>query len=136
MPGRGLEPPHLAVPVPKTGVSTISPPRHMCKTLCSRTRCPTPGAPSRSRTCDHLLKRELLYQLSYGRSNVEYRKFLTIFQSIYDNVDSVRPSSQVVRHGSAKASSAVRFRPRPPEQFVFIITVRHAQVVEWYTRRT
>ena len=50
---RGLEPPRLAAPVPKTGVYTISPPAQ--------------SPPGRNRTYDHLLKRELLYQLSYGR---------------------------------------------------------------------
>ena len=32
--------------------------------------------PGRNRTCDHLLKRELLYRLSYGRSKKSIKKII------------------------------------------------------------
>jgi hypothetical protein len=53
---RGLEPPRIAPLVPKTNAATNYATRALYKLyLC---------APSRIRTLDRLLKRELLYQLS------------------------------------------------------------------------
>ncbi len=68
MGGRGLEPPCLAAPVPKTGVSTISPPAR-------------PIPPTRDRTWDLLLKRELLYQLSYGRDYYRITIYSLLFKA-------------------------------------------------------
>ena len=72
---KGLEPLTLAGLVPKTSVSTNCTTRPYSYYILStenraeilfydlKFEC----APARSRTSDHLLKRELLYQLSYGR---------------------------------------------------------------------
>ena len=58
--GRGLEPPRCYHRLLLRQVRLpISPPAHLCSVL-------IPSAPSRIRTCDLLLKRQLLYQLSYG----------------------------------------------------------------------
>ncbi len=43
--------------------------------------------PGRGRTCDHLLKRELLYQLSYGRLAEAYHARVTLFQLFVRWVD-------------------------------------------------
>ncbi len=56
---RGLEPPTLAGLVPKTSAYTNSATRPYGYLK--------PCPPGRIRTYDHLLKRELLYQLSYRR---------------------------------------------------------------------
>ena len=66
--GRGLEPPLLTELVPKTSAATITPPqRHVFYFL---NACPLRG----NRTPDHLLKRELLYRLSYERIPLKYNR--------------------------------------------------------------
>lgn len=74
---RGLEPPRLTAPVPKTGVFTNYTTHAFQVTLVT-------GAPTRIRTWDHLLKRELLYQLSYGCDYI----FITFFYLIYNGAQS------------------------------------------------
>ena len=66
VPGGRLELPRVAPLVPKTSAYTNSaiPAMHKLK-IYKFLIC----APSRDRTYDILLKRELLYQLSYGRKN-------------------------------------------------------------------
>src|SRR3990167_1415889 len=59
--GGRLELPRVAPLVPKTSAYTNSAIPAIC-------------APSRDRTCDILLKRELLYQLSYGRIYLFFKK--------------------------------------------------------------
>jgi hypothetical protein len=62
VPGRGLEPPRIAPRGPKPRASTNFATPAICF-LTSYYTC----APSRDRTYDLILKRDLLYQLSYGR---------------------------------------------------------------------
>jgi hypothetical protein len=62
VPGRGLEPPWITPLVPKTSASTNFATPAFLYIIISK-RCP----PTRARTWDRLLKRELLYQLSYRR---------------------------------------------------------------------
>ena len=44
-------------------------------------------APSRNRTCDHLLKRQLLYRLSYGRILFNRKITITLLQSAKYNTN-------------------------------------------------
>ncbi|MDB5254238.1 MAG: hypothetical protein JWL80_304 [Parcubacteria group bacterium] len=115
MPGRGLEPPPLAGPVPKTGVSTISPPRHEMHTNTRNNIC----APGRNRTYDHLLKRELLYQLSYGRVTKTIAKKTSLFNVPGVGLEPTRSCDQRILsppcipfHHPGMESLSTSWRPR------------------------
>jgi hypothetical protein len=72
VPGRGLEPPRITPLAPKASASAnFATPACFYCTLHSLS---FPCAPSRDRTYDLILKRDLLYQLSYGRIHSNFYK--------------------------------------------------------------